>query len=49
MSFDKDFRQVSDSIDHHSKEIDLVANAANISESKKAREKEEAARQGMID
>ena len=33
MSFDKDFSQVSDSIDFHSVEIDLVANAANVSES----------------
>ena len=45
VSFDKEFRDVSDHIDLHSNEIDHVANAANIAESKKAREMEEANRQ----
>ena len=40
-SFDKDLLEVSDSIRHHWTEIDIVANAANIVEAKKAREAEE--------
>jgi hypothetical protein len=39
-SFDKDLLEVSDSIRHHWTEIDIVANAANIEEAKKAREAE---------
>ena len=48
ISFDRDFRDVSDNIRFHSAEIDLIANAANISESKKARETEQAARKGTL-
>lgn len=46
VSFDKEFRGVSDNINFHSAEIDHIANAANIAESKKARETEEVIRQG---
>lgn len=40
-SFDKDLLEVSDSIRHHWTEIDIVANAANITEAKEAREIEQ--------
>lgn len=40
-SFDKDLLEVSDNIRHHWTEIDIVANAANIEEAKKAREAEQ--------
>ncbi len=46
VSFDREFREVSDNINFHSAEIDHAANAANIAESRKAREVEEANRQG---
>jgi hypothetical protein len=48
VSFDKEFRQVSDNIAHHSTEIDWAANAANIEELKRVRGSEEATRQGML-
>ena len=38
VSFDKEFRDVSEHIKFHSAEVDWVANAANIAESQKARE-----------
>jgi hypothetical protein len=44
-SFDKDLLEVSDSIRHHWTEIDIVANAANIEEAKKAREAESVQRE----
>lgn len=46
VSFDREFREVSENINFHSAEIEHVANAANIFESKKARESEELAKQG---
>jgi hypothetical protein len=39
-SFDREFRDLSDSILHHWTEIDVAANAANIEEAKNARELE---------
>jgi len=48
VSFDREFREVSDNINFHSAEIDHAVNAANIAESKKAREAEEANRQGEV-
>ena len=49
VSFDKEFRAVSDNITFHSIEIDHVANATNIAESKRAREADEAARESKRD
>ena len=49
VSFDKEFREVSEKISFHSVEIDHSAHAANIAESRKAREAEEAIRQGKGD
>ena len=46
VSFEKEFREVSENINFHSEEIDHAANAANIAESKRAREVEELRRHG---
>lgn len=43
VSFDKEFRQVSENIAFHSTRIDWVANAANIEEAKRA-----TTRQGQV-
>ena len=48
VSFDKEFREVSEKISFHATEIDHIANAVNIAESRKAREHEEAFRQGEL-
>ncbi|KAL6715489.1 hypothetical protein ACLMJK_006450 [Lecanora helva] len=48
LSFDKEFREVSDYINLHSAEIDHIANAVNIAESKKAREIEESHRKTQL-
>ena len=45
VSFDKEFRDVSDHINLHRNGIYYVANATDIAKSKKARETEEANRQ----
>lgn len=48
VSFDKEFREVSEHINFHSTELDWVANAANIADGQKGRAESDNARMSKL-
>ena len=48
VSFDKEFREVSEHIHFHSNELDLIANTANIADGQRGRAESDHARMSKL-